>query len=268
MYAYLFTIVLSAHQPLQNINYVAKHHTEALVAVAGTNMVFGCLKAGIGRVMYDGNFFEGCGRGLVAGAVAFSGKYLASYNDRYNGFGALGRVTHALGASMADNAGRNEPMFSSYTIDIGPTTLTFSDGLIPKVQLSIYSLAGTVHSLVSGHKFDLESSLYDLTPTWVMPKITPNKPGTMIAYSVGNNIMYSANYKSARPHELAHVLQFSDHRFWGSLLFKNQGVEQYFTASRDLAFIALTAGMGNTTPTLYDFSPLELEAYSLTGGIE
>src|SRR3989339_2273809 len=96
-----------------HIQWALDNKVEAQAMVLGSNVLLGCLKSGIGSYIHDNGFWSGCAKGSLAGAVMFTGEYIAAYNE-YPMVGAAGKLVHDLGISVSDNVMRGEPMFSQY----------------------------------------------------------------------------------------------------------------------------------------------------------
>ncbi len=101
------------HKDYGAISWVLKHNLESRVIVAGTNILTGCLKGGIGAKKRDEGFLEGCKKGMLGGAIVAVGEEVASHNS-YPFLGATGILIHDLGSSMQDNVMRGEGYLSQF----------------------------------------------------------------------------------------------------------------------------------------------------------
>src|SRR3989338_3363017 len=126
--------------------WISDNKTAAKALVFGSNVLFGCLKSGIGSYNNDKGFWEGCGKGAFAGTLMFIGEYLSTFSPNLNqdkkgytgnihGSPAMsigGKFIHDLGVSMSDNVMRGEKVLSQYQTELGPVTFTFRDSLLPR----------------------------------------------------------------------------------------------------------------------------------------
>src|SRR3989339_895853 len=205
----------------QHLRWTASHQAESKAMVLGANMVAGCLKSGIGYAVNHKSFLEGCAKGSLAGAIAFAGEYTATYNE-HPGAGAVGKLVHDLGISMSDNAMHGEGMLSQYQTDIGPVTLTFSGGIVPRASFTIVPAVGMVMNFAKGRSFDLGDSLSNLTPVFKMDPVFMNgvdaSNGVALGYTKGNVVSY-ADWEGVGNLTLSHELNHS--LFWSKLRFTN-----------------------------------------------
>ncbi len=205
-----------------HIQWVMNNKDSSRAMVLGANLVFNCLKAGIGSYVNDKGFFVGCAKGTLAGAVSYLGEWTATYNE-YPMVGAAGKLINDLGVSMSDNVMRGEGMFSQYQTELGPLTITFRDSVVPHPSFTLTPAVGIVASLAGGQKFDARQSLYNLTPIFTMPLLR-NDLGVNTytgGYTTGNVISYTPVEGATRmilSHEFNHALFWSRMRFCGDMI--------------------------------------------------
>jgi hypothetical protein len=239
------------------VNWAAHNKTDAQLAVLAGNVALGCLRAGIGMAQHDGNFFEGCLKGSISGAITFTGKWLATYQE-YPGLGAVGKLVGSLGISMTDNVMLGEDWFSSYWVDLGPINLHFRRGSwAPDMSFTLTPMIGIGTAVASGYRFEPEKSLANLVPIFSMPL----NDAHWVGYEVGQTIIYQRNWndRAALSHEMVHVVQWSEFRACGEVISWGP-----WNVGQDLCGAMASAFVLHSTTYLY--SPFEVEAYSLERG--
>ncbi len=251
-----------------HIQWILDNKDSAKAFVLGANMVFNCLKSGVGSYFNDKGFLGGCAKGAFAGSISYAGAYIATFND-VPMLGATGKLVNDLGISISDNVMRGENMLSQYQTELGPVTLTFRDSIIPSPSFTLTPAVAIVKDLAGGQVFDARNSLYNLTPVFYMPLERNgwySGKGMVAGYSNGNVISYTPiDYVGnlTLSHEFNHSLFWSKMRFCGDFmpgpLATDGAVGKWWNIGQDLCFQALAAP-SNFQATYY-YGPLELEAH-------
>ena len=266
--------------PDQSVEWEENNKTEARVMVLAANLAIGCLKSGIGAFMHDQGFSEGCGKGTLAGIVAYAGELTATYSKKRFA-GASGKLVYDLGISMQDNVMRGESMLSQYQTDLGPVTLTFKQSPLPKISFTLTPAVGIAVNLLQKNKFDAKQSIYNLTPVFkIKNQIVESETSTSkgasqvmwMGYTIGNVVAYSdynglySDYDLkwlSLSHETNHALFFSKMRFCGDILSQTETLEKlhkWWNLGQDIGYY--TIGVKLLSDDEY-YLPNELEAYSM-----
>ena len=249
----------------------------ARAMVFGANVAFGCLKSGIGSYINDKGFLNGCGKGALAGLVTSAGEWTAVYNN-YPMVGAAAKGIHDLGVSMSDCVMRGEGMFCQYQTELGPATLTFRDSFLPNLSVTMLPTIAIGANLFMGNDFDWKTSLYNLTPVFVMSSEQWMQNGYVMGYTQSNVITYFP-YKSQAlrnlvlSHEFNHVLFWSKLRFSQDLLnwiptekihpkLEMEKIGNWWNIGQDLGFNLMYLPQTIDNRTHYYQLP-EWEAYSM-----
>lgn len=255
IYALIVAASLSATTPVE---WARQNKSEAHIIVFSTNVAFGCIKSGVGMAYHGQNFFEGCAKGIISGAISHAGMWIATHQEHVV-MGAVGKLVHDLGTSMSDNLARGEDWFYSYSTDLGPVNLTFAKGKVPQVSFAITPIVSMIVA-ASSYEFDWKRSLSNLTPVFKTKKWPASfmkmegySAGPLIAYK--SDSLYSTDYTVS--HEMVHTLQWRDLQFCGDLFFHNR----WINIGQDLCHLALFAPSVNKDYYLH--SPLEFQAYAI-----
>jgi len=260
MSAFILILTLTAGGNYSHINWAKSHSVKSKAIIASSNIAIGCLRSGIGLAINNGNFFEGCLKGSISGAIVFTGKYVATYQE-HKGMGAIGKLTNDLGQSMMDNVMRGDSWLSSYSTDIGPIIFTWRRGSwAPKLAYTITPMSMLVYSLVRNHTFDLDRSLNNLVPVFSTKNTKSITSREWVGYSAGQMIVYDRRMSKRSideimSHEMIHALQWSSFRACGAISWGNWNIGQ------DLCHGAFSSfGLSEKT---YPYSPMEIEAYTM-----
>ncbi len=235
------------------------------VAVLGANVLLGCLKGGVGAISRERGFFRGCAEGIAGGAVAFAGEKIASYTN-YSCAGGAGKLLHDLGNSMSDNIMRGESQLSQFQTDLGPLNLTFRHSLVPKVTFTLTPLYGIYWALSQGNHFDIQNSVYNLTPIFKKDRperISPNHPSVSFGETVGNIIEYQP-HRGTVSHEMNHALLWRKLHFTADIFhpFSNIPILKWWDVGQDLANLSFSMPY-YLSDNWYAYDPVELEAYTM-----
>ena len=264
-----------------HIQWMYGNRAEARATVLGFDVLFGCLKSGIGSRINDNGFWKGCAKGALGGAVMYAGEHVASYNN-YPMFGGAGKLVHDLGVSMSDNVMRGDGMFSKYETELGPVTFTFDEGIMPRLSFTLTPAIAIGHSISNKQSFDAKQSLYNLTP--VFKTVLPDERFTLnnrLHATLGST---SANVVSYTPmsedidryvlsHEMNHVLFWSKFRFSKDLLqwvptekahpsLEMEKIQRWWNIGQDIGGNILYLPM-NIDIRAYNYTMPELEAHSM-----
>lgn len=175
---------------------------------AAGNAVLGGLAAGIVRLLQGGDFSEAFVQGALGGAVGYGGKRLAA--ERFDGAGLLGRSVHAVGASIAANAGGGRGTLEEIMVPLGPLRFHWgaSRGLSVKADLPALYWIGygiAVDRLV----FDPGRSLSAGAPVFVTSGADMREVNGSMARGVIFLDSFSRHHLDhVAAHERVHVLQY------------------------------------------------------------
>ena len=251
---------------------IYQHRIAAQGLVLASDVVFNCLKSGVGAVLSDDNFFSGCWKGAVGGVIVFAGTLGASYN-RYPFFGAAGKLVNDLGVSIADNAMRGDTFLAQYVTDIGPLTITIR-GDQTHLTLSLTSIAAIMANIMNDNNLDLKQSLSNLTPIFIMNgqqgQDKQDKGLITSGYTIGNVITYSNDpviKNQILSHEFNHVLFYSNFRFCNDIValvpYISEG-QRYFNLGQDGCYNGAMALESFLPAKAFNFyAPMELRAYTM-----
>jgi len=246
-------------EPVRSIAY---NNKAARFGVLGFNVALGCLKGGIGT---DMSFWSGCWRGMIGGAVAYSGQWIASYVGEQPWTGGAGKLIQSAGVSMQDNVAQNLGMFSRYQIDLGPALITLGGGDGFRMSYSLVSAVGIGTAIGRGGKFDWKLSLATLTPIFQANLDADMFQGGENMTTGGiasggvilmNDQQHPGSFSAVLSHEYMHTLNWNHYRLAGNA-FNLYG----WDVGRDAAFGLFC--LPNLTEKLYWWSPEELIAYTM-----
>lgn len=232
---------------------------------AGVNACLNGLISGIGSKLHGQGFWNGFRKGSLAGSIMYAGKY-ASYNGADKPLVPLaGKAIHALGTSMRDNTYFGQPLFSNYTIDLGPVELSFDKNKGLDTRVVSTSLAGIAYSLAKHGRLDSRRTLSSGNLVFLTngdDYISHFYDGT----TIGNTVLLN-NYGMDRQtfgHELIHTAQDKElgllDRIVNEKLSKKKN---WFTSISDkltLPRLAASAIFAPLNDKNYDSSPIEIEA--------
>lgn len=266
MFTTLLIVSLLSFSEDVGYNYIKSHATQSIAMVYATDIVFGCIKVGIGNWSKNSTFWKDCVSGGASGTAVFVGTVIASKNDIF-GMGALGKFIHDLGVSTQDNMMQNKNLFSRYRTDVGLFGITFENSSISNIDISFYSVGGLVLVLYQGQKFQLKKSISNFTPIFLKSNYDTWSNDIVNGFSVGNIISYTKmknedenGKKSVLSHEMIHTLQYGRTRFCGDYI-NGPKWAKYFKIGQDSCY-GLSIGMSQFKKT-YHHSPTELEAYTM-----
>lgn len=251
-----------------------------LITLAGTLVIDGPIKCGLGALILDTDFGECIGPAILGGLIDFTGMSIARYD--YPFMGAAGKLTHDLGVSISNNAMIGIPLFDRFQTDFGPVLFSI-EHMTTEPELNVYvqpgGIAGILANFALGNRFEVLETLYNLTLTFTFPNSEEKLFGTpvrgftlgdVIAYGRGEN--YGGLYlpSQTRAHEFNHALMYqSIGRMIDDLLYPEILMEAGFSLGPDIAALALNGAsslmyaIDNSTTNAYRYFPLEFAAYSM-----
>lgn len=252
-------------EDIRNNNDLAKF------IVVSCNAVIGCIKSGIGAVVNNGNFIDGCAGGVLGSFIASAGEEIASFN-RYPMLGMAGKLVNDLGVSVQDNAMRNEELFSSYTTDFGPFVFTWTDKWYPEFSFTLCPLAGIISGIASGAMIDWKQTAYNFTPVL---KFRSERYDTRsfngVAFSnviwyyepKKENLFHDYLIQSTLSHEMNHVLFYSRLRFTKDLIHYTyipyiDDIQDWVNVGQDITFGVYN--LFQLSDSTYYYIPTEIEA--------
>ncbi len=232
---------------------------------AGVNICLNGLISGIGSKLHGQGFWNGFRKGSLAGGIMYAGKY-AGYNGADKPLVPLaGKAIHALGTSMRDNTYFGQPLFSNYTIDLGPVELSFDKNKGLDARAVSTSLAGMAYSLSKHGRLDAERTLNSGNLVFLTDSddyIDRFYDGT----TIGNTVLLN-NYGMDRHtfgHELVHTAQDKELGLLDAIVnSKLSKKKNWFTSISDkLTLPRLTASaiFAPLNDKNYNSSPIEIEA--------
>ncbi|MBU2638870.1 MAG: hypothetical protein KJ955_07895 [Nanoarchaeota archaeon] len=250
------------------------------ITLAGTLILDGPVKCGLGALILDTDFEECIGPALLGGLLDFTGMAIARYD--YPFMGGLGKLTHDWGVSISNNVMIGIPMFDRFQTDFGPVLFSI-EHMTTDPELNVYvqpgGIAGILANFALGNRFEVLETLYNLTPTFTFPnqnaflfgsRVRGFTLGSVIAYGRGEDTDGLYYVPQTRAHELNHALMYqSIGRMVDDLLYPEVLMEAGFSLGPDLAMILLQAAptlmyaIDSSTTDIHRYFPLEFAAYSM-----
>ncbi len=252
-----------------------------LITLAGTLILNGPVKCGLGALINDINFEECIGPALVGGLINFTGMEIARYNE-YPFVGAAGKLVSNLGISMADNVAMGIPMLDRYQVDFGPVLFSI-EHMTTDAELELYfqpgGAAGILANFALGNRLELLETLYNLIPVFTFPNISGELFGAETrGYAIGDVISYGRGDGNSvylpsqtMSHEFNHSLFYQDFRFIDDLLFSEDARHEWHLSLGPDIGAALLSGPasllyaidGKDALDIYRYFPFEFAAYSM-----
>ncbi len=245
--------LVSAVDPL--VDNSLENRAAVFAANTGLGAALGCIGA---EISGDG-CLEGLWKGSLGGAVTFAGMELGSYNARVPFTGLAGRQIVNLGSSMTSNAMFSRGLLQRYETDFGPVIFSFDseEGFRPYIMP--LSTGVTVYHLISGHTLDLVQSIEDGTFVFRLDWESRSEILGGGGATISNIPIHVTDYNIGRSHENIHTYQLSRMR-WADELVPELGPIRYGAEALNGS---MSLGACIYHGDLYDYSPLELEAYSM-----
>lgn len=209
----------------------AQHQERSLFVY---NVAFGGLGGGIGAILnkpkamnWKKAFLTGAWQGSVGGALNYTGKrsiYLINKHKKYI-YAWAGKLLHAAGYSIIQNAALCEPFLQNWNIDYGPVRFDFSFN--KRKRFKARFLPESIFAMVMSGRtasFNLKQTLATGEITFTSKKLLELPNGkTEIGVSYGRAIAYVdnpdfSNVHKLVAHELIHQYQYSEYQLFNTWL--------------------------------------------------
>lgn len=191
-------------------------------AVIAVNGVIGGMAGGVGHLIRGESIWSGAIEGLGGGALVGIGKYLTAQGRT---LGWPGKITAALGTSVAHNAAKARDPLSAVGVDVGPVYLRLTRGDGGAVRLKPFLLPGsaamTLRAFADGDELDLDDSLLAGTPIFASDQVEGGQT-TFNVVRIGrsfdqvlinvNGDFIPVDRRRLILHERVHALQFGASR--------------------------------------------------------
>jgi hypothetical protein len=246
--------------------------------IATYNIVFSSLTAGIGSCInkpekesYSRAFIRGASRGVIGGALTFTGKKLTrlivTENSYY--YGWLSKAVHSTGTSIVRNASSHKRFMEEYVTEVGFVQLGYSFNTArPSAKIILSHLGGFAAILAMKGSLDFEKSL-KLGHIYfnAHKKTADEKFNGQNIYGIMQINVNSPHIMETTAHELIHTMQTNEFLSFGTYIDKPyESMPEKFKifAPELITSYIIFSGIEQSMSTYYSRRISEFEAYSLS----